>query len=334
MECVPAEAPAGRQPGRRTLHPVPSGPLRSGWVSEVVGKGPDKGRVMCRCPAPFSLGSERSTRSGSASRKVKLHFLSNPRPSGGEVSRPPPTAQKPRPVTCSGLPASCVTKAQACAGTSVSSDPRALTRSRSHGAAFTPNSTGQTGWGHRFPPPRVQALREATPACAAGPCRPRLRSEAAAGACRIRCCVRTACSPNAARSAATSEGQSGRGPWKPTVLRGAPAPPWAAGHPGACSGLRSSPGLCSPVRSRASACRSSGCPPDVSLHTRPARQAQMLPEIDPNQPSAFPPPSPTSFSGMRPPGAGRSSTWQGHQTRDVRGHTTQHETEMHLYKWP
>lgn len=47
--CVPVEAPAGCQPGRWTLHPVPSGPLRSGWVSEVVGKGPDKGRMMCRC---------------------------------------------------------------------------------------------------------------------------------------------------------------------------------------------------------------------------------------------------------------------------------------------
>lgn len=114
--------------------------------------------------------------------------------------------------------------------------------------------------------------------CAAGPCRPRLRSEAAARACWIRCCERRVRGPNAAQSAATSGGQSGEGT---TRLRGFPFRPRPQDIPGPAGASEPAQAcLSSPERSRASACRRSRVSSGSVPAHQPARQAQMLPAID------------------------------------------------------
>ena len=146
MGCVPVEAPAGPPPGCWTLHPVPSGPLKSSQVPEVV-QGPDKGRMMRRRPAS-SLGSERSPRGRVHEQESEASFpLESAPPWRRGATCPRRSPEAPGPALASLRP---VPPQPGVRGTSVSSDPGPDALPPAGLPSPGPQGTG--GRGERLPP--------------------------------------------------------------------------------------------------------------------------------------------------------------------------------------
>lgn len=167
---------------------------------------------------------------------------------------------------------------RACAGMSVSSNPGVLTRSRHHGAAFTPNPAGWAGWGHLLPPRGARPQGKTTPAGSAVRSRPgfrvrwpRVHAWSQGCVCRVR-------DPNSAQSP-TRENSLRRGPRKRWCVPWYPRSTPDLGTFQGLLGPQHQPRACvfSPERSWAPSLPTLlGCPPEAALDRRARPPGQML----------------------------------------------------------